>query len=110
MAWRTRGVFEEVVDVVCSGPAPHFEHTLLFHRMKETKIPEDHPEGTAKLLVHLTGDMGMLRYHCRDLEELSTRVIVAGASTPILNELCDRLARIGCLEAANLQESVHRRG
>lgn len=103
-------VFDDAVEVICSGPVPHFEHTLLFHRMKETKIPEDHPEATAKLLVYVTGDGEMLRYHCRDLEEITTRAIAAGASTPVLNALCDRLARVGCPEAATLQESVRRRG
>ena len=103
-------VFDEAVEVICTGPVPHFEHTLLFHRMKETKIPEDHPEATAKLLVHVTSDGGMLRYHCRDLEEITTRAIAAGASTPVLNALCDQLARVGCPEAATLQESVRRRG
>lgn len=103
-------VFDDAVEVICHGPTPHFEHTLLFHRMKDTRLAEDHPESTATLLAHVTGDTEMLRYHCRDLEELSRRAITAGASAPILNMLCDRLARVGCPEAAELQESVRRRG
>ena len=101
-------VFPEVVEVVCEGRVPQFEHTSLFWRLekKESNISNRYPGDLARLLVHLTTGVQMPRYFCATLEKLTDQIITAAAPAPLLLQLCDNLAAIGCVNAGELQQKV----
>jgi len=101
-------VFPEAVELICRGRVPHFEHTSLFRRLEEEKanISTRYPEDLAKLLVHLTKHVQMPRYFCGELENLTERIITAGASSTIVRKLCDNLIAIGCVRVEELSAKI----
>ena len=99
-------VFEDAVNIVNAGQVPHFENTLLFHRLKDTDIPEQKPEILTNLLLHLTRDQAMLRYHCRDLQDITQRIITVGANRENIIRVIDQMAQIGCEGAGVLRQSL----
>ncbi len=101
-------VFPEAVEVACQIDPPQFDHSTLFWRLTrdESNMSSRHPEFVAKLLIHLTTGVHFPRYLCGTLEELTDQIITAGAPVPLLKQLCDNLAAIGCANAMELQGKV----
>jgi hypothetical protein len=101
-------VFPEAVEVVCKGRVPQFEYSSLFWRLEkeDTNISARYPEDLARLLLHLTTDGRMPRHFCDELMKLTEQIIIAGASAAILHKLCDNLAAIGCVRAAELNSMI----
>jgi hypothetical protein len=99
-------VFEEAVNIVTVGQVPHFKHTSLFHRLKDTDIPEKNPEVLTSLLLHLTADKIMPKYYCNDLQKITKHIISVGSDRNRLIQLIDQLAQIGCVGTSDLRQSL----
>jgi len=100
-------VFDEAVNIVVAAQVPHFEHTSLFHSINRTDIPVQKPNALTRLLIHLTSGHGMQRIHCRDLTELTRRLIETDVDRERLLQLLDQLARIGCEGAGDLVQLLN---
>jgi hypothetical protein len=101
-------VFPEVVEIICNGQIPHFEHISLFWRLEknETNIINQHANDLAKLLECLTSGGHMPEYLCDELQKLTEKLIFAKASAVILRRLCENLATIGCARALELSSMI----
>ncbi|MDA2926861.1 DUF4020 domain-containing protein [Acidobacteria bacterium AH-259-G07] len=103
---RLEFVSAEAIDLACQGPTPSVQRGMLFYRLKDSSLAEDEPDRTTKLLLHLTSVPDFEAYHCPDLEQITERLIRAEANSNVLRELCDRLAAIGCHNAAALASTI----
>jgi hypothetical protein len=101
-------VFPEVVEMICAVDVPKIGHTTLFHRLRQSPIPTKYPADSARLLIHLASSPELPGHHCDDLEELARGLLRDRAPAPLLNDLCNELARLGCGGAAQIREQTPR--
>jgi hypothetical protein len=101
-------VFPEAVGIICNGRVPQFGDLTFFWRLKEDRanIITRYPDDLAKLLVFLTSSGQVPRYLCNELENLTEKLISAGASAAILRQLCNNLAAIGCVKASEFNSMI----
>ena len=105
--------FESAVKRVCRMSAPVLKHELMiFHELTESDLPKSSPDAVLRLLTHLLKSIESDSFlHCRDVGELSVSLADNGAREIGLAELANRLAELGCTNAATqLQARLDRRG
>ena len=67
---------DEIVNLLIAVPAPVVDHTILFHRLGETHLPEGHPEPLIRFLLHFLTVQERLLYHaCNEVTGLVRRII-----------------------------------
>lgn len=88
-------VFSEVVDLICSSPAPKFEHTQIFNTFLEEDFVSKFPNDFAKLLVHILPGIHMSRYN-DDLKKALGILEKSEIDKTVLGKIKNELARLGC--------------
>ncbi|MGO9442989.1 MAG: DUF4020 domain-containing protein [Terriglobales bacterium] len=104
-------VLPEVVELICAGPYPTLQHSMLYYSVAESALLKQYPDAFAKLLAFLTA--GENRREIYDLDRLTRaaeELITLIPSNPVLRTLCNELVRLGvpgvAALAARLTDSV----
>lgn len=96
-------VFPKVVKKICDRPVPSFNYERFYHKLAEKDFPNIYPEPLAQLILHLLPNTNPL-YSFAPLEKLVKSLIDSNAPHYELHEICNQLARLGCQNAAGLEE------
>ncbi len=96
-----RPVLKEAIDLLLVNQAPFIERSLIYHRIKKSKLGEEHPNEIARLLQYILPKTNNQIY-CNDIEEIIRTLKSKEINKLILRDLCDKLAGLGCLNAGEI--------
>ena len=104
-------VFDEAVDTITAAPAIDPDHTDVYRELAKKDLAKSHPNSTGKLFLYLlSGIKGIMTpasfYLCDDMEVLFHQLRGNGAPKSSLKEIVEEFARIGCPQAAGLNDSL----
>jgi hypothetical protein len=94
--------FPEVVEAVWNSPKFELTHSFLFRELANSELPQKHPAATAKLLLKVLRNTALPEYDLDQVEETVRRIAPLHAGLDTLNEICNELAKLGYLRAAEL--------
>jgi len=95
--------FPEVVETVWTSPEFKLKDSFLFRELADSKLPQQYPTATAKLLLKVLQNMQVAHYDLDKVEEIVRHIAPLQAPVDILNGICNELARLGYPQAAELQ-------
>ena len=95
-------VFPEVVEKILSVPAPNLEHSPVYLDLAEKDYTNRYPDAMTKLLMHLLTSAQPPFFSCVDVATLFRDLLGRTGLNEELKEICDQLGRLGCPNAAEL--------
>lgn len=101
-----KSVFPEVVEKICTSPIQGLKYTRLSKKILEKNYANSHPEALTRLLLHLLSHTHQ-PFWFSDVEELVKSLIHSSASRYELKQICNHLGRLGCPNAAKLEELLN---
>ena len=101
-------VFDQVVEVICQGTSPSFEHTSLFRDLEKAGMHEQHPGSLLKLYAFILekADETFPKYHFKEIVETLDEIKDREQFKDDLFKICNNLARLGYEESLSLAERM----
>lgn len=105
-AFVVGAAFPEAVALVVRGPRIQQRLGIVLHILEKHEAPEKYPEAVLRLLDWLLEDRGSRWMVSKDIEPVLFRLPRKKAFLPLLNRICQHLASLGYVGAADLKRRI----
>ena len=100
-------VFDQAVQNFCASPAVELGSDHIYYVLAESDVGIRHPTYSSKFLLHLLRYAQGPFWDCDYVEKTVEKILsVAPADKTDLLSVCDRLATLGCGNAAHLKKAI----
>ena len=104
-----QSAFPEVVQKICSSPAPDLKHSF-YRQLHKSGLTRRHPSSTAKLVLHLIRHESTPFYDIDSVVDIVRELAAPDIDKHDVLQICDELARLGYANARILRDSINDTG
>lgn len=105
-AFVVGAAFPEAVEFAVRGPRIQQRLGIVFHILEKHEAPEKYPEAVLRLLAWLLEEPDSRWMVSKDIESVLFRLPKKKAFLPVLNSICQHLASLAYLGAADLKRRI----
>ncbi len=105
-AFVVGAAFPEAIEFVVRGPRIQQKLGIALHILEKHEAPEKYPEAVLRLLDWLLEEPDSRRMVSKDIEPVLFRLSKKKAFLPVLNSICQHLASLAYLRAADLKRRI----
>lgn len=101
-----RSVMGELVPILISRPPVNMRYSRIYALMPQANFAAGESTSVAELLQHLLAGAETPFYDCTEVGDVVRSLLGSGAPKEILDNICNRMAELGCGEAGPLLASI----